>query len=1091
MDVFVIKYYCKNILYNPKARLFLLGILILAFLYSINSSIVRADGEVMFEDPQFERLVRFTIKKPNGPIYHNDLYNIGTLEGDNQNIQSIQGIEHFESLSYVFLGSNQIRDLMPLSRMENLRVLILYDNQIKNLEPLREQVNLETLILSNNHIEDISPLQNLISLDELNLTSNRIDNISAINNMKYLNKLMLSQNNITDLSPLYDLNRLTELWIGDNRISDLNPLSGLQNLNFLNLQGNRISDVYPLEGLYRLFHIDIRLNRIKDISVFERLTELAILQLESNLIEDISPLVRNPGINAGDDINLGGNPLNRSSYEKGIPELLNRRVKIKLPEAGLFGGNNEMYNPPIKQESIIQQPINAIQNLLGQQGRPTPPQPIQNQPKVTSLGLMVPSHVEEWGMSESGIRWGVAFLGENIFDLGSGVMAWSLASSYSDQQAIFYGPKSVVEPLGGISDTGFSQLIPPFENRCVRHGENLNDDFSGYRGIKFLDGVTDATNFNYDIPYSIRIGTRISDCYSGKLLFQNNGHIGIIDPLEIISDISSPEIRYLKINWWLAPPGVVDFSEVSDPDEMLEQEDASNLQIYQGLSSDNSRWVFEGQQGRELGIMIRTDEGSFIDPYAEILLPNGMRDEGMSNMISYDSTIPFNPSDIKNHIVTLPYDGWYEINIATRNGEEGNYLIVIDSCPHSNNCEYAQLRVEKDSQTVKSYTQEYVDLAPNASGMVAHDGLLFISGNSRDSVIRVFDNNGSLVNEWGSRGRGRGQILEPTSMAVNRDKDWIYISDVGNDKIHIFDLNGDFISSWGDSGFPASFRGTQGVAVCDRATMDPDHYKNNGARVYVADRENNRVLAFDETGGFISDLGIDNLKAPDGLATDRFCNLYISDKNNNRIVKTDQDGYIFEEFNINGDNSWEDISNVASYNFDDIVPTKLTYDTNSDLLYVLNDLNGDVLIFNSNGILNRRIDSRELDIRKVSEIAVDKFGNSYFFDVSQGIIRSLSSEGQISMSVVSNINSGRRPGLGSTFNAPNMSEPPGSGIYLDESNQSEDEDSGSNNQRGFFVPSDTIMDELLGIELIDPTILAVLGIFVTMLGTFFQMARGK
>ena len=166
----MIIYYCKNIFNNPKARLFLLGIIIFTFLYSLNISTVRADGEVFFEDPQFERLIRFTINKPNGPIYHNDLYDIRTLEGDNQNIRSIQGIEHLESLSYLFLGGNQIRDLMPLSRMQNLRVLILWDNQVKNLEPLRGLVNLETLVLPNNHIEDITPLQDIIFLDELHLS---------------------------------------------------------------------------------------------------------------------------------------------------------------------------------------------------------------------------------------------------------------------------------------------------------------------------------------------------------------------------------------------------------------------------------------------------------------------------------------------------------------------------------------------------------------------------------------------------------------------------------------------------------------------------------------------------------------------------------------------------------------------------------------------------------------------------------------------------------------------------------------------------------------------------------------------------------
>lgn len=1093
LDVFVIIYYCKNIVNNPKARLFLLGIIIFSFLYSINLSSVHADGEVFFEDAQFERLIRFTIKKPNGPIYRDDLFNIRTLEGDNQNIRSIQGIEHLESLSYLFLGGNQIRDLMPLSKLPNLRVLILWDNQVKNLEPLRDLVNLETLILPNNHIEDISPLQNLIYIDELSLSQNRIENISAINNMKYLDVLELGQNHITDISPLYDLNGLAELWLGDNRISDLTPLSNLQNLNFLYLGGNRVEDISPLAGLYRIYHLNMEDNRIRDISTLENLTDIGFLHLNFNQIEDISPLVRNLGLNLGDEVKLQGNPLSRSSYEKGIPELLNRGVRVDLPEAGLFGGNNEIYNPPIKQESLIQQPINAIQNLLGQQNQQQPqnprPQPMQ---QTSSLELKVPSHVEEWGISDNGIRWGVAFLGENIFDLGSGIMGWALANN-AEEQAFFYGHKSLVQPLGGTSDTGFTQLIPPFENRCVRPGENLNDDFTGYRGIKFLDGLTDAGNFAYDIPHSIRIGTRNSDCYSGKLLFQHNNHIGIIDPIEIIADpnVTDRDVRYLKIHWWLAPPGVTDFSDVSDPDEMIDQEDVGNLQIYPGSSIDNSRWLFEGQQGREVAIMVRTDQGSFIDPYAEILLPNGVSDKEISNVISYDSTIPFNPSDIKGHVFTLPYNGWYEINVSSRNGQEGNYLLIIDSCPDLNNCKYGQLRVEKDSQAVKSFTEEYVDVAPNASGMIAHNGFLFLPGNSKDSVIRVFDNNGNLVNEWGSRGRGEGQILEPTSMAVNRDKDWLYISDVGNDKVHIFDLNGNFISSWGDSEPAASFRGTQGLAVCDRSTMDPDYFESNEARVYVADRDNNRILAFDENGNYISDLRIDNLNAPDGLATDRFCNLYISDKHNNRIIKTNQDGLIFEEFNINGANSWGDISNVASYNFGDILPTKLTYDINNDLLYVLNDLNGDVVVFNSDGILTRRIDSRELDIRRVSEIAVDRFGKAYFFDVSQGIIRSLSSEGQVSLSVVSNIDSGRRTGLGSAYNPPNMMQPPFPGVNLNQASKTETEESEPENQRGFFVPSDTIMKELLGIEWIDPTVLAMLGIFVTMLGTFAQMARGK
>ena len=59
--------------------------------------------------------------------------------------------------------------------------------------------------------------------------------------------------------------------------------------------------------------------------------------------------------------------------------------------------------------------------------------------QTSSLELRVPSHVEEWGMSESGIRWGVAFLGENIFDLGSGIMGWALANNVEEQAFLLLG----------------------------------------------------------------------------------------------------------------------------------------------------------------------------------------------------------------------------------------------------------------------------------------------------------------------------------------------------------------------------------------------------------------------------------------------------------------------------------------------------------------------------------------------------------------------------------------------------------------------------------------------------------------------------
>jgi len=49
-----------------------------------------------------------------------------------------------------------------------------------------------------------------------------------------------------------------------------------------------------------------------------------------NQISDIFPLVQNQGINSGDTINLGGNPLSDLSIDTYIPELKNRGANVSF-----------------------------------------------------------------------------------------------------------------------------------------------------------------------------------------------------------------------------------------------------------------------------------------------------------------------------------------------------------------------------------------------------------------------------------------------------------------------------------------------------------------------------------------------------------------------------------------------------------------------------------------------------------------------------------------------------------------------------------------------------------------------------------------
>jgi len=82
-------------------------------------------------------------------------------------------------------------------------------------------------------------------------------------------------------------------------------LSGLTNLRDLNLHTNAITDVSALRRLTSLTELRINGNQITDVSALKVLTSLAGLDLRFNPeLSDIQPLLDNPGLGAGDRVEL-------------------------------------------------------------------------------------------------------------------------------------------------------------------------------------------------------------------------------------------------------------------------------------------------------------------------------------------------------------------------------------------------------------------------------------------------------------------------------------------------------------------------------------------------------------------------------------------------------------------------------------------------------------------------------------------------------------------------------------------------------------------------------------------------------------------
>jgi DNA-binding beta-propeller fold protein YncE len=129
---------------------------------------------------------------------------------------------------------------------------------------------------------------------------------------------------------------------------------------------------------------------------------------------------------------------------------------------------------------------------------------------------------------------------------------------------------------------------------------------------------------------------------------------------------------------------------------------------------------------------------------------------------------------------------------------------------------------------------------------------------SGNHTIRKFTGEGRLLLTIGDKDKpatlqGGKPFNRPTHVALCPLSGEIYISDgYGNSRVHKYDPSGKHLLSWGQGGSgPGAFNIPHNIAT-DR----------NGT-VYVADRENHRVQAFDRQGKYLYQ--VNNLHRPCGL----------------------------------------------------------------------------------------------------------------------------------------------------------------------------------------------------------------------------------
>jgi len=121
----------------------------------------------------------------------------------------------------------------------------------------------------------------------------------------------------------------------------------------------------------------------------------------------------------------------------------------------------------------------------------------------------------------------------------------------------------------------------------------------------------------------------------------------------------------------------------------------------------------------------------------------------------------------------------------------------------------------------------------------------------------------------------------PQGVYISRN-DKIYVVDTFHHDIKIFDINGTFVNQFGGYGRHTSYLHTPNSMII-----------NSLNEIYVTDSNNHRIVVYDENGVYLRSYGRwgfgssspDKFDTPMGIAVDASDNIYVVDKNNHRIKK--------------------------------------------------------------------------------------------------------------------------------------------------------------------------------------------------------------
>lgn len=183
-------------------------------------------------------------------------------------------------------------------------------------------------------------------------------------------------------------------------------------------------------------------------------------------------------------------------------------------------------------------------------------------------------------------------------------------------------------------------------------------------------------------------------------------------------------------------------------------------------------------------------------------------------------------------------------------------------------------RLDREGKPLGSFGKDVLK-RPTGLARDAQRGRVYVS-DTHAHDIKVFDDEGNLLEILGGRGEGEGELNFPTHLAFSGDK--LYVTDAMNARVQIFDADGKSAGTLGQRGlYFGQFTRPKGVTV------------DGLGNIYVVESFYDNLLVFNSQGKFLMPIGgtgkdVGQFYLPSGVWSDPQGRIYVADMFNGRIV---------------------------------------------------------------------------------------------------------------------------------------------------------------------------------------------------------------